>query len=71
MRFFVVVLLLLILQLRLSQVFGNIVEYSPPPPGFQIERFEVDQHRAGRVVVVQGGGTTVGTIRRHRTGAAG
>lgn len=52
-----------LLQLRLSQIFGDIVEYSPPPPGFQIERFEIDQHRTGWVVVVQGGGTAVGTIR--------
>lgn len=60
-----------LLRLRLSQIFGDIVEYSPPPPGFQIERFEVDQHRTGRVVIVQGGGAAVGTARGHRAGTAG
>lgn len=57
--------------LRLSQVFGNIVEYSPPPPGLQIERLEVHQHRAGRVVVVYRAGTTGGAGGGHRAGAAG
>lgn len=68
---FVVLSCFYLLRLRLSQIFGNIVEYSPPPPGLQIERFEVDQHRTGWVVVVQGGGTAVGTARRYRAGAAG
>lgn len=57
--------------LRLSQVFGNIVEYSPPPPGLQVERLKVHQHRAGRIVVVQRAGTTVGAGGGHRAGAAG
>lgn len=57
--------------LRLSQVFGNIVEYSPPPPGLQVERLEVHQHWAGRIVVVQRAGTTVRAGGGHRAGAAG